>query len=176
MIVKLKPGESPQQKDEKHMQILKGHLSPETAYTVEDYPYGFRLRCRIRYWLEYVPKRGVRLWSQTTNPKKEGQPWNKPKASTFCRFGGAMFLNDEGHVAWSGCTEYMDLQELLNWQRVFGEGVPEACRPVLAEWIRRKTEFNEAKARGEVALITRTISPEGVITEGRTVLESEVIR
>ena len=25
---------------------LVGHTSPETAYTVEDYPYGFRLRTR----------------------------------------------------------------------------------------------------------------------------------
>jgi hypothetical protein len=34
-------------------QILTDHTSPETAYLVEDYPYGFRLRCQIRYWLEY---------------------------------------------------------------------------------------------------------------------------
>ena len=36
------------------MQILPGiHISPETAYVIDDYPYGFRLRCRIRYWLEF---------------------------------------------------------------------------------------------------------------------------
>jgi hypothetical protein len=39
-----------------NMQILKGHISQETAYLVDDYPYGFRLRCKIRYWLEYQPK------------------------------------------------------------------------------------------------------------------------
>src|SRR6516165_4444148 len=65
------------------MQILSGHISPETAYVVEDYPYGLRLRCRIRYWLEHTPKRGFRFWSQTTNPKR-GNIWNKPKASTYC--------------------------------------------------------------------------------------------
>jgi len=37
---------------------------------VEDYPYGFRLRCKIRFWLEYAPKRGFRFVSQTTNPKR----------------------------------------------------------------------------------------------------------
>ena len=58
--------------------LLSGHTSPATAYTVDDYPYGFRLRCKIRYWLEYTPKRGVRLWSQTTNPKRPGEVWNKP--------------------------------------------------------------------------------------------------
>ena len=30
------------------MTVLTGHTSPETAYVVSDYPYGFRLRCQIR--------------------------------------------------------------------------------------------------------------------------------
>jgi hypothetical protein len=38
--------------------ILSGHISPETAYSVENYPYGFRLKCTIRYWLEYKPGQG----------------------------------------------------------------------------------------------------------------------
>src|SRR6266566_9627426 len=87
------------------MNILKGHVSPETAFVVDDYPYGFRLRCKIRYWLEYAPKRGVRFVSQTSNPKR-GNVWNKPKASTYCRFGGCMVLDEQGHVKWSGLSEY----------------------------------------------------------------------
>jgi hypothetical protein len=61
------------------MQLLSGHTSPETAYVVNDYPYGYTLRCTIRYWLEYQPKKGFRLWSQTSNPKRPGLVWNKPK-------------------------------------------------------------------------------------------------
>lgn len=80
------------------MQILEGHVSPETAYVVDDYPYGFRLRCKIRYWLEHKPGHGVRLVSQTTNPKRPGEIWNKPKASTYCTFSGCMYLDDNGHV------------------------------------------------------------------------------
>ena len=95
-------------------QILSGHVSPETAYVVADYPYGFRLRCQIRYWLEYKPKQGVRLVSQTTNPKR-GDVWNKPKASTYCRFGGCMFLDENDHVQWSGLTEYGDAAEIEKW-------------------------------------------------------------
>jgi hypothetical protein len=53
------------------------HLSPETAYLVSDYPYGFRLRCKIRYWLEHHPKRGTRFVSQTTNPNAAGEVWNR---------------------------------------------------------------------------------------------------
>jgi hypothetical protein len=77
--------------------VLTGHTSPETAYVVDDYPYGFRLRCSIRYWLEYKKGHGFRLVSQTTNPKKPGTVWNKPKAGTYHAFA-VMVLNDEGHV------------------------------------------------------------------------------
>jgi len=65
------------------MQTLTGHTSPETAYVVADYPYGFRLRCSIRYWIEHKAGHGFRLVSQTTNPKKDGQVWNKPKAGIY---------------------------------------------------------------------------------------------
>src|SRR5262252_4078862 len=86
-------------------QVIPGiHVSQDTAFLVADYPYGFRLRCQMRYWLEYQPKKGVRLWSQSSNPKSGG--WNKPKSSTYARFGGAMFLDQEGHVRWHGISEY----------------------------------------------------------------------
>lgn len=49
------------------MEVLSGHTSPETAYIISDYPYGFRLRCKIRYWLEYKPNSGYRLVSQSTS-------------------------------------------------------------------------------------------------------------
>ena len=82
--------------------LLPGHVSPETAYVVDDYPYGFRLRCKIRYWLETHKRLGVRMVSQTSNPKVAGLVWNKPKASTYCKFAGAMYLDFENHVQWSG--------------------------------------------------------------------------
>jgi hypothetical protein len=85
--------------------ILKGHTTPETAYVIADYPYGYRLRCTIRYWLEHAPGKGFRFWSQTTNPKKPGTVWNKPKASTYCKFGGCMFMDENNHVQWAGLAE-----------------------------------------------------------------------
>lgn len=35
--------------------VLHGHTSPETAYVVENYPYG-GLRCTKRYWVETAAK------------------------------------------------------------------------------------------------------------------------
>jgi hypothetical protein len=124
--------------------ILKSHISAETAYLVDDYPYGFRLRCKIRYWLEFHPTRGFRFVSQTSNPKK-GDVWNKPKASTYCRFGGAMFLDDNGHVQWSGLTEYCDGAEAAAWRDQYGEGVPEAGRKLLNTWVAAKLAYDARK-------------------------------
>lgn len=130
------------------VQILSGHISPETAYVVDDYPYGFTLRCKIRYWLEYTPKRGFRFVSQTTNPKR-GDVWNKPKASTYCRFGGCMFLDDNDHVQWSGLTEYCSGTEAEAWQKQFGEGVPEAGRTVLNKWVAAKLAYDANRKSGD---------------------------
>ena len=79
------------------MKTLSGHTSPETAYTVEDYPYGFRLRCKIRYWMETKKGYGQRLVSQTTNPKRPGEVWNKPKAGTY-NVIAVMVLDEQEHV------------------------------------------------------------------------------
>jgi hypothetical protein len=123
-------------------QILISHVSPETAYLVGDYPYGFRLRCQIRYWLEFN-KNGVRLVSQTSNPKKPELTWNKPKASTYCKFGGAMYLDENDHVQWSGLTEYANATEAAAWRRHFATGVPSDCVPVMNAWYEAKRIYEE---------------------------------
>lgn len=128
------------------MQILSGHISPETSYLVDSYPYGRTLRCKIRYWLDCDPKKGARLVSQTTNPKLPGEVWNKPKASTYCRFAGCMYLDEKGHVQWTGMSEYMDLTELTAWFEKFGEGVPASLQRLMSGWIKVKTAFETAKA------------------------------
>jgi hypothetical protein len=121
--------------------ILKGHVSPETAYVVDDYPYGYTLRCKIRYWLEVNKTHGVRFVSQTTNPKR-GHIWNKPKASTYARFGACMFLDEQGHVCHAGLTEYSDAAECARWLEVYGEGNP--IPAVTEAWHRAKVAY-EAK-------------------------------
>lgn len=80
------------------LEVLRGHVSPETAYVVDDYPYGFRLRCKIRYWVESNGKKGSRVASQTTNPKVPGREvWNRPKYSTYSDLV-FLYLDDAGHV------------------------------------------------------------------------------
>jgi hypothetical protein len=130
------------------MNLLTGHTSPETAYVVDDYPYGFRLRCSIRYWLEYNAKHGFRFVSQTTNPKR-GNVWNKPKASTYFKFGAAMFLDEDDHVQWSGLSEYSTGAEAKAWQDKYGAGVPEAGRLTLAQWVNAKVAYDGNRQSGD---------------------------
>lgn len=120
------------------MKLLFNHISPETAYVVEDYPYGFNLRCKKRYWLEFGKNKGVRFASQTTNPKKAGEVWNKPKYSTYCAFGGAMYLDEENHVQWTGLHEYKGIKETLDWQAVYGEANHPDCVEKTGHWIKAK--------------------------------------
>lgn len=132
------------------MQLLPNtHTSPETAYVVDGYPYGFRLRCKIRYWLEHHPKRGFRFVSQTTNPKREGEVWNKPKASTYVRFGAAMYLDEEGHVAWAGLSEYCTGAEAQRFLDAYGTAVPEAGFALLKKWVAAKVAYDANREKGD---------------------------
>lgn len=130
---------------------LYGHTSPETAYTVDDYPYGFRLRCKIRYWLEKHPKRGYRLMSQTTNPKREGM-WNKPKGSTYTSIAACMYLY-EGRVVWDGVSEYSSASDALAFVRDFplADIAGESFKVGLAGslWSRVKAKTEQKFASGE---------------------------
>lgn len=130
------------------MQLLTGHTSAETAYVVDDYPYGFRLRCKIRYWLEFHPRHGFRLVSQTTNPKR-GNVWNKPKVSTYCKFGGAMLLDDNGHVTWAGLTEYSDGAEAKAFLDKYREAVPEIGRKALDAWVAAKVAYDANRKKDD---------------------------
>lgn len=99
---------------------LVGHVSPDTAYTVPDYPYGFTLRCKIRYWIETKAGHGSRVVSQTTNPKKPGEVWNKPKASTYS-FLRVLYLDDAtGHVENDGLGVYASADEIAAFEAAYG--------------------------------------------------------
>lgn len=104
------------------IKVLSNHYTPETGLVVRDYPYGFVLRCQIRYWLEVHPKRGTRFVSQTTNPKK-GDVWNLPKKSTYC-IVGAMYLDEKGYVQWAGLSAY-DTSKAKDWLKTYRAGLTE---------------------------------------------------
>ena len=132
-------------------QPLYGHTSEASAYLVDDYPYGFRERTQIRYWLEAKPKKGWRLVSQTMNPKTNR--WNKPKASTYIEWGAAMYLDDKGHVHWDGVGPYSDEQKILAFVTTF----PGADLRELRKVVPAKLRFLRALLSGEVFMTVNKV-------------------
>ena len=101
---------------ENSTQII-GCTSPETAYVVGNYPYGFRLRTSIRYWIETNPKFGQRFSSQTLNPKT-GR-WNQPKHSTYSEVLVLTKTDSNGHVGSTGLTLYNIREKFENFSATF---------------------------------------------------------
>jgi hypothetical protein len=83
--------------------ILRGYTSQDKAYEVKDYPYGFRLRTSIFYWIETKKGNGDRFCTYTINPKT-GRA-NKPKCSTYSPFL-YLQLNEKGHVTTGTLSAY----------------------------------------------------------------------
>jgi hypothetical protein len=143
------------------------HLSAETAYVVDDYPYGFTLRCKIRYWIEYKEGKGFRFVSQTTNPKRGNTVWNKPKASTYSRFGGAMYLDENEHVHFWGLSEYCDGAEAKKYLDTFEAGVPEAGLKLLKQWVAAKLAYDAARNPGDALNVGLTEAGKAFVQAGR---------
>ena len=131
----------------KFMLLLKGYDSENNSYLVNDYPYGFRLRCKIRYWLEYSEKLGYRFCSQTSNPKKN-DIWNKPKKSTYIDISACMYLDENNHVTWGGISSYSNLIEAEEFKRVYYEGLSDIGKQRLDRWIKAKTVYEQKIADG----------------------------
>lgn len=83
--------------------ILVGYTSQERPYKVDNYPWGFRLRTSIHYWIESKPGKGDRFCSYTIDPKT-GRAC-KPKCSTYITFM-YMYINEEGHVTYGTIDSY----------------------------------------------------------------------
>ncbi len=132
------------------LKVLTGHTSFETAYIVDDYPYGFRLRCKMAYWLE-TNKNGTRLVTRTTNPKKAGEVWNKPKASTYAPVK-VMYLNPEnGHVETASIGFYADLDKLKAFGETYGAAFTPTDSRIIASLVSMVQKAEEKRAAREAA-------------------------
>ncbi len=144
---------------------LTGHVSPETAYLVPDYPYGFRLRTEIRYWIETKKGQGQRVMSQTRNPKKPGQPWNKPNASTYDAIKALYLNSDNGHVENDGIGGYATEEQLTAFRTAY----PLTCAEERnAKALTMLTAMQRASAR-----VTWTVTANPDPSEPRQSLEEQ---
>jgi hypothetical protein len=138
------------------MTVLTGHTSPETAYVVADYPYGFRLRCQIRYWIE-TTKHGQRVVSQTTNPKKPGIVWNKPKASTYTELRVLFIDPITGYVENAGLSVYADTAKVNAFEVAYGASLTDAQQRTLTAIKSMAARMDEREARRQAAQDAGTV-------------------
>lgn len=110
-------------------EVLYGHTDENSAYVVEDYPYG-RERTLMRYWLEYKKNKGYRFVSQTLNPKTKR--WNNPHPGTYSDFLLMVRLFSNGHVHSTQPVSYTALDTIRNI-RAYGQSYrPEVYTTVKA--------------------------------------------
>lgn len=121
----------------------------ETPYVVADYPYGFRLRCQMRYWIEYKKGFGFRLVTQTSNPKQPGEVWNKPKTGNYWPVAYALYLDENDHVKGAGLSYYSSLEESEEFGRTYGHGLSEEGIVLLGSWTLAKKNYEAKKAARE---------------------------
>lgn len=132
---------------------LTGHVSPETAFVIEDYPHGFTLRCKKRYWIE-SSKFGQRLVTQTSNPRRNNETWNAPKKSTYDLFDVLIQVDDpsherNGHVLCYGVSGYAEPEKKLDFLKKWK--LEHVLPEKQAEMIRRLESFIEQKKLNDAA-------------------------
>ena len=83
----------------------------DTGVQVYNYPWGFKLKTSVRYWIE-TNKKGNRFIKQTLNPKTN--KWCKPKMSTY---SSVMVLTieekeDKTYVSYKGISNFSTIEEV----------------------------------------------------------------
>ena len=83
----------------------------DTAIQVDNYPWGFKLRTSVRYWIE-TNKKGNRFIKQTLNPKTD--KWCKPKMSTY---SNVMVMtieekDNKTYVSYKAISNFSSIEEI----------------------------------------------------------------
>tara|TARA_R100000808_G_scaffold23988_1_gene54156 strand:+ start:54 stop:635 length:582 start_codon:yes stop_codon:yes gene_type:complete len=81
----------------------------DTAIEVNNYPWGFRLKTKVKYWIESNNK-GDRFIKQTLNPKNN--KWCNPKKSTYNAVE-VLYFDENNHVKSYGIGKYGTNEEEL---------------------------------------------------------------
>lgn len=124
--------------------ILSGHDSPDTAYVVDDYPYGYTLRTKIRYWVETSERFGQRFVSQTLKPGTD--QWNRPKASTYTSFMVLFIDASNGHLYWAGWHPYQGPTELRAFLDEYGAGMTDESKRIAIELLSKYARLEDRRA------------------------------
>ena len=85
----------------------------DNALMVENYPWGFRLKTKRKYWIESNKTQGDRLCFCTLNPKTN--KWCAVKKSTYNAVE-LLYIADNGHIKSDGIYKYgVNEEEIKNF-------------------------------------------------------------
>jgi len=92
---------------------IYGHTNFDNAFEVDNYPWGFRLKTKVRYWIETSDKSngGQRFCKCTLNPKTGA--WCAPKKGTYNILSN-MYLDENNYVQYDAISLYHCEEETLN--------------------------------------------------------------
>jgi hypothetical protein len=130
--------------------ILTGHNSFETAYKIENYPWGYKLRTIMYVWIESLPKKGDRVVRRTVDPRTG--KLCAAKVSTFSNIK-ALYAQENGHVESTGVNIYTtkeDVQKLVDLIGMDNLTVPQLTqfRQLMGEVVLKENEFTGIKEKG----------------------------
>ena len=138
------------------MDIMYGHDNFENAYEVDNYPWGFKLKTKRRYWIETKKGFGDRLVFATLNPKNG--KWCKPKAGTYQPVQ-VLALNQDGHVItrglglWQTNEDIAKLLEIVDWKKLNEIQQKKLCEVRAVNQVMKKVEFKVEAVRHEPIIL-----------------------
>ena len=116
---------------------LYNHTSFETAYVVQDWPWGYKLRTEKRFWIE-SNKNGDREISQTLDPRTG--KWCAPKKSTYYPVR-IFYTSDQGEEVKQLLWEVMRKDDKIkSFYELHKDNLNDFQKAQIKKWI----GFNEA--------------------------------
>lgn len=140
------------------LEPLTGHTTEETAYIIQDYPWGYKLRCKQKVWLEYNKSKGFRVCRRTQDPRNDR--WCAIKKDTYTLIAAGLYKNEEGHVKSAGLSEYSSTKDSEEFLKTWGFCLDEVAMQRLTTWIIKKRKYDEfvanKKAGTELVMILKS--------------------
>ena len=147
---------------------MYGHDKFENAYEVDNYPWGFRLKTKRKYWIETKKGFGDRLVFATLNPKNG--KWCKPKAGTYDPIQ-VLAKNDKGHVfgyglgLWRKNEDVAEFLENVDWKKLNELQQKKICEVRAVNQIMEKVEFKVEVTHHEPIMLGQRTPEQKAIRE-----------
>lgn len=135
---------------------MYGHDCFENAYEVDNYPWGFTLKTKRKYWIETKKGFGDRFVFATLNPKNG--KWCKPKAGTYEPVL-VLAKNEKDHVVtygfglWRNNENIAKFLDNVDWEKLNELQKKKICETRAINQVMKKVEFKIEITRHEPIIL-----------------------